>query len=189
MTNGPNIPSTLWHGYGTPGLLTSKVYDRVEHEMLHGRPRLSFANQIAAMVDIRPTAFLLTANSAVPVADSIRGYYDELGIDRPVIDYIRVPGKGWLSGLLQTHIEEKRLQYCLNEAGAQVCVVDEYVFSGGTLERARNLLKNIGVTDVTEIRGRWYSQAKRAEIDLDRVTSVHAPKMREIGQKACLAAS
>lgn len=39
----------------------------------------SFTEQMAEMAPRTPGAYLLTAYSAVPIADSIRGYYDTIG--------------------------------------------------------------------------------------------------------------
>jgi hypothetical protein len=185
MKISPDIQATLYHGCDVPGSLTSGSYEGVEHHMLHGRENFSFARQIVEAAATQPTAFLLTANSAVPVADSIRGYYDELGVAKPVIDYIYVPTPLRRSGLIRPLIEKIRLQRRLAEAADNVYVVDEFVFTGGTLARACNLLESIGIPKPREMRDKWYGQARRAEVDLDRVTSVHAAKMHEIGRKAC----
>ena len=153
--------------------------------MLYARDdRFSFVRQMVAAVNTQPSAFLLTANSAVPVADSIRGFYDELGIEVPLIDYVYAPSKSGLLGL-RSRAEELHLSHRLQDAGENVYVVDELVMTGATLARASKLLVDIGVQHVSPINGRWYNHASRSEIDLDMVTSVHASKMYEIGQKAC----
>src|SRR5687768_15335585 len=47
----------------------------------------SFARQMKDIVDgeFQPDAYFVTANSAIPVADSIRGFYAELGEDSPPV--------------------------------------------------------------------------------------------------------
>jgi hypothetical protein len=169
-----------------PRLLEPSTYEAVERNMLYGHDEeFSFVSQLAAAAKTQPSAFLLTANSAIPVADSIRGFYDELGIEAPLIDYIYAPRKSGSLGL-RRHIEKLRLSRRLQDVSENVYVVDELVMTGATLDRARKLLlDDVGVLQVSYIQGRWYNDAKRSEIDLDRATSVHAPKMYGIGQKAC----
>lgn len=168
-------------------VLGSEIYDDVEARMLTQAPseqHYSFASQMAAAVATDPTAFLLTANSAVPVADSIRGFYEELGAELPVIDYIRVPKPTLRPRLLLPTIERMRLRHNLRDASDNVYVVDEFVSRGRTIKRARQLLQSIGIEDIASIQGKWYGQAKRNELDLDRTTSIHAERMRTIGRKA-----
>jgi adenine/guanine phosphoribosyltransferase-like PRPP-binding protein len=168
-----------------PRLLEPSTYEVVERNMLHARnQKFSFVSQMATALNTQPSAFLLTANSAVPVADSIRGFYDELGVEAPLVDYILAPRKSGLFGAV-IRAEKLRLSRQLQAAGENVYVVDDFVMTGSTLARAKKLLLDIGVQQVSYSNGRWYNDAKRSEINLDGVTSVHAPKMYEIGQKAC----
>ncbi len=48
----------------------------------------SFAQQMTTALEYRPNAILFTARSAVPLADSVRGFYDEAGITLPLLSYI-----------------------------------------------------------------------------------------------------
>lgn len=167
----------------TPSVLCAEAYPDVEALMLGERPRFSFTQQMAKAVGSDPTAFLVTANSAIPIADSIRGFYEELDADLPVIDYIRVPRHSLFRNL-SDYIEKRRLKNSLGDASENVFVIDEYVLTGETLTRAHNLLSSIGIGQHTDIIGRWYGHAKRPDIDMDRLTSSHAKKMREIGRTA-----
>jgi hypothetical protein len=73
----------LVHAVGDPSslLLRREAYETIEERMLDLLPPFSFTHQMAAAVATEPTAFLLTANSAVPLADSIRGFYDALSVE------------------------------------------------------------------------------------------------------------
>jgi hypothetical protein len=151
--------------------------------MLGERPQFSFTKQMLNVHGTGPTAFLVTAKSATPIADSVRGFYEELGQDIPVLDYIRVP-RYTPFRYISNYIEKLRLRGRLADVMENVIVIDEFVYSGATLNRANQLLTDIGVENVTDIRGRWYGNAKPTEIDLDKVTSIHAAKMNFIGRQA-----
>lgn len=166
-----------------PGELSPFTYAQVEDHMLHSS--YSFPDQMARAYRNGAAAFLVTANSAVPLADSIRGFYSELDAELPVINYID-PRKTYKSiGQLHRYIEKLRLESLLPDPSETIYVVDEYVLTGATINRARALLAEIGYQDVDSVKGRWYHSARRSDLDLDRVTSVHAPAMHAIGAKAC----
>jgi hypothetical protein len=159
----------------------------------------SFARQMAELVigDLAPEAYLVTANSAIPVADSIRGFFEELGQTSPPIYPINAnsedswsyyfPGEGHDTSRVYAN-EVKRLN-CLLEGFDNVCVVDQYVFSGRTISFAAQMMRSAGVEgNIGGIRGLWYNGISYQDIDHhnlcagDPYVSAH---MKAIGRKAC----
>ncbi|HSW85060.1 MAG TPA: hypothetical protein VLF79_00400 [Candidatus Saccharimonadales bacterium] len=165
-----------------PGFLESESYAAVEANMLN-RSQYSFTEQMARAVLSEPLAFFVTVNSAIPVADSIRGFYEEIDVEPPIIDSIKVPRSAFFSNISK-YIEKKRMSRVLPETIGRIYVVDECVSRGATLNRAEDLLSEIGNYKVGKIRGKWYVHARRKDIDVDRVTSIHASKMQAIGRQA-----
>jgi hypothetical protein len=161
----------------------------------------SFSTQMAVMhsdsesvdptLSTKPNAYLVTAYSGVPVADSIRGFYDELGEEAPFISHIHARRKlkrDFENGVLsETFFDEASRLESLLDGAEHVCVVDQFVQTGQTLRYAEEVLKYAGITNVSAIRGRWYDDASRrwGKIDLDKTTSKHAGRMHEIGIKSC----
>ncbi len=177
---------------------------------LDGYVTTAFAAQMAQVyhnpetIDTRlekpPDAFLLTARSAVPVADAVRGYYAELGLQAPYIGYIRAnrllaavhggrPGPSTCSyDDAKKVFNDEALRLRPKLAGmSHVCVIDQYVASGGTLQYAGEILEAADIANVTAIRGLWYAQAydKGDELDFKRPTSRHARLMHTVGVMSC----
>jgi hypothetical protein len=169
----------------TPPRLDEQHYKEVQHLMLSD-DHYSFATQIKdTFTKHGPEAYLVTAYSAIPIADSIRGFYEELGIDQPLVDYVLAP-KG-LSRFVIARAERLRLKNLLKEITGKVCVVDEYTVTGQTVARSRKSLIGAGIseTDVVSIKGKWYHSALRHDLQVDQVTSVHRDYMNSIGRDAC----
>ena len=151
-------------------------------------------NALVATAEI-PDVFVLTAISAVPVADAIRGYFEANGTDVPVITHVQANQANahdyhrlnWCESKNQKRVikrfvnaEVKRLKPVVD--GANVCTIDQFVSTQNTIKYAAELLKQAGVKQGTAIRGKWYDQADRAEVDLDTMTSVHHLFMHKLGR-------
>lgn len=134
-----------------------------------------------------PDVYFLTANSAIPLADAIRGYYDELGKPTPELYAIMAnfsTSTAYEAGSRdQFDREVKRLRHIASGV-IHACVVEQYVLSGGTARYAQKLLEAAGVSYVSTIMGRWYEQANQSEVDLQTVSSNHAMFMHSIGSAA-----
>lgn len=92
----------------------------------------SFANQLHKQYQEGQQAFVVTANSAIPIADSVRGFYEEAGVYCPLINFVRVNNRtrramGGYRELVE--IEAARLCPDLTDI-KQACVVDQFVLSG-----------------------------------------------------------
>lgn len=119
--------------------------------------------------------FLVTANSAIPVADTIRGVHEALSAECPPIDYIRT------DHYINLRMQEAERLRGLYKAIGRVVIVDQYVASGRTIRRAQEIAETAQLGQVTLQQGRWYNQAQLDEIDINGVTSMHAPFMYETG--------
>lgn len=179
--------------------------NRLDRPPFPGEYDFSFSRQMHAVCDLddpqlasqfatSPDLFLVTAASAVPVADAIRGFYEATGASHPVIDYIAANQEmaaAFREGYIRFNPWQKAFQTEVTrliprvESSQHVCVVDEFVAEGTTVQYAHQILKTAGIEVASTIRGKWYGQANRSEIDLERLTSIHAPYMRKIGLQAC----
>lgn len=206
-----------------PSLLTVSEYGAVARNMLVRKPELpsaaiavgmgdepselrpqtydtSFERQmddlhtVGFVVQSLPKMYAVTRNSAVPVADAIRGYYEQLQQDCPPIigiDANSIDGFRFFHGEKQRHLTAKQrehiAQLALNgTANAHVCIVDQFVASGRTIAVGAEMLYSSGAGQVSAIRGKWYTEALKPPNRADRftLTSKHAPFMRDIGKLA-----
>ena len=180
----------------TPKKLEPASYDDVFHLMVHGPPRefndgtpsipLSFKDNMALMRAIDPNIFLFTANSGIPVADSVRGYYEELGEPVPELGIIKAdsfvspkPNSTLYNRVFDSEV--KRLGPQLS--GARVAVIDQDIHTGFTISMAKAISRAAGAIDVTSPEGaNWYDNADPKEIYHDGVSSAHSKHMKKIGQ-------
>lgn len=184
-----------------PAFLDTKNYTEIHDLMVPRQKPLagSFSAAMAHLTAINPDLFLFTHQSAVPVADSVRAYYEELGYETPEIGVINTKEEnrdheyfmGADRALHRRSVpseevlerEYKRLKDLTD--GKRVAVIDQFVVEKGTLLRAQAIAKHSGATEVrTSFRARWYLQASETEVNITEVTSVHAPFMRKVGHAA-----
>lgn len=130
-------------------------------------------------------AFFFTVQSAVPVADTLRGYYQALDVPAPPLEPVYANSR---DGILHfndnsycNESEEARLRKVVNGAN-HVAVVDQYVSSGCTLLYAAQLLLKAGAKRVTAIAGDWYDETMRGDVDVASMTSYHSDFMRQVGR-------
>lgn len=147
-----------------------------------------------------PQAYLMTAYSAIPIADAIRGFHEEEGAETPVLSYVRANRENAMYYLLSKRYIDPRLYSEASKAQAaasyrdevkrlkelvsgaeHVCVVDQNVRYGATLAYAYHMLATAGVQTISAIRGIWYHDADPKEVSLRWMTSSHKPFMHEIG--------
>lgn len=169
----------------TPPFLEEQYYQEVRDLMLSDS-HYSFSAQIQDTYSkYEPEAYLVTAYSAIPVADAIRGFYRELGVDQPLIDYVRPP-KG-LGHFIVAKTENLRLKSLLIDITGKICVVDEYVNTGRALAQSRATIAGTGIPkeDIVSIKGRWYHNARRRDLQVDQTTSSHRNFMSRVGRDAC----
>jgi hypothetical protein len=206
-----------------PSLLTASEYDAVARNMLVGNPDLPSAaieigigdraaelrpwtydtsfvrqmNELQTVGYVTPTLpdiYAVTRNSAVPVADSIRGYYEHLEqICPPIIgiDANSVDGYRFFHGEKQRLLTERQRVHVAQLAiagtlGAHVCIVDQFVATGRTIAVGAELLYASGASQVSAIRGKWYTDILKPVTHADQLglTSSHAPFMHDVGRLA-----
>jgi len=152
-----------------------------------GLQNVSFAEYMKRFHQMKPEVFALTANSAVPVADAIRGWYDEIGEEQPELTYVRANRDLTQENLSleEQNVVEQDIKRLEREyADARAVIIDQFVCSAKTLNLATCMLGRAGlmVMDGTH-EARWYNHAF-GDIDLTNMTSEHAPFMRWIGREA-----
>lgn len=134
-----------------------------------------------------PDAYALTAKSAIPVADAIRGYHDELGLSEPILTAVNA-NSATARSLDTKQADAIFMEACRIEAvvrGNTIALIDQFVGLGKTLELGRSMLRCAGARGIrSDENVRWYDQAEPADIDCVNLTSEHADFMHEIGEKA-----
>lgn len=175
--------------------LKPEEYPGVKHWMLNpGYNSRSFTERMAEMIPRQPDAYILTAYSAVPIADSIRGYYDTIGQPVPELHYVHANtanSRDKLQRKAAVAEEIVRLQPLFSSVES-VCVVNQYRCTGGSVQMAATIARKIGVSTIHVMEGQWYHDADNEDVDLKHMTSTHAELMYEIGAcagKAALLAS
>ncbi|USN96105.1 MAG: hypothetical protein H6797_03440 [Candidatus Nomurabacteria bacterium] len=184
-----------------PERLSSDTYPDVRMSMLHGGAEPadravgseSFTHYLHQFLALQPDAMFFTANSAVPIADSIRGAYSELGQRPPELFAIRANSDLSLSFDERASMFSASKRTVKNEIkevskvakGMRAVVFDQYVETGGTLSLANYMLEKAGVINVGDTPlARWYQETTMFDVDLKLVTSRHAEFMRDIGREA-----
>lgn len=182
---------------GVPWTLERGTYDRVYDLMVDQTPRwtarakftdASFgAVMRSVLAQGKPEAFLFPFKSAIPVADSVRGYYEALGWAIPDMSYVITrdhstvyveDGTGY-DDIRARDVEQLRPYV----EGRRVAIIEQYVRMGRTLKLASTLATEAGaVATETPLLARWYNNAAREDVDVDNLTSVHAAQMRHIGR-------
>jgi len=178
-----------------PTTLNANNYSHIETSMLGlsyrlppHRVRATYTHQQKDIFKIlEPTTYLFTANSAVPLADTIRGFYEGLGQPEPQIGYIRANRQASQGS------DEIRIRRVREEAerlgpwmlrGARVCIVEQYANSGATVRLAEEIVCTAGINHLASIQGDWYEDALPADIDLESVSSSHREFLTAVGHSA-----
>lgn len=168
--------------------LDSLEYHLVEQRLLEEPtwgPHESFRTTIERVRPSKPGAYLLTACSAVPLADTIRGYYDALGEATPQLHYIHAnTTTSRDSGLRERTISSEVSRLRSIRGMASVCVIDQWRATGKSLDMGRDIAKRLEINGIHLISGLWYQNADAVDVDLQQMTSIHKELMYFIGQRA-----
>jgi hypothetical protein len=175
---------------------------KLDRSFLRQIAQVSLAPQtVAANLDTPPDVYALTAFSAIPIADAVRGFYARIGMPCPAFvpvaahnrssrDYFATASDGPYRKA--RHTENASFLRPYVEGAKHVAVIDQYVGTGNTITYAAHLLLAAGAESVTAIRGNWYEQITEtldSGIDVRRMTSRHAGFMLSIGHVAADIAS
>jgi hypothetical protein len=128
-----------------------------------------------------------TAMSAVPIADTIRGLFEGLGMPTPTLFAVlcnKNTAMKWKRAPGVRTSEVDRLAKDLHRI-ASATVIDQYVSMGATLHHASTMLQDAGIPTVHTLPGRWYHNAMpaRTEINLDTLTSKYSDTFKRFGHK------
>lgn len=179
-------------------MLDGDVLDMPSGEVVGGSGL--FPHYMRLFEHLQPDAVFLTARSAIPVADSIRGYCDGRGINTPPL--YRIEANMDLSHAVftdneyysdshdeQVQREIKRIRP-LSEHIKTAMVVDQYIHMGYTLRLARRILRQAGIAPViSTMDARWYEQAHLSWAHVSGMTSDMSEAMYQIGQHAASCSS
>lgn len=151
--------------------------------------RQSFVDQIAHITsDGDPDYYLFTANSAIPIADAVRAFYDGMQRDCPPLAHININKRilekrlGSRERLIDQ--EAERLRPFLEGAG-RVSIVEQFVYTGNGLLAASRAARLAGAATCDNFdKSNWYVDADPRQIDLQNLTSTHRDFMRHIGAVA-----
>lgn len=148
---------------------------------------LPFTTYMKDFLASDPDVYLFTANSAIPVADSVRGVYDEIGGTmpemRPIFANSRLSASPNRLDVQFIEYEVERLKSELS--GSRTVVIDQYTDSGRTIRLAEAMLFRAGVMNVGSTHlTKWYEEADVGDLKCDGMTSGHATLMRSIGRTA-----
>lgn len=160
----------------------------------------SFTGVMAYLRQFNPDVFLFTHKSAIPIADSVRGYYEELGLAIPELGVVNTKEKDRTRELDFTnpHFIKRRWDNISPEViqrelkalrpvvdGKKVAVIDQLTATRGTLKRANVLVGKAGASAVIlPYEANWYDEALDDDVNVTELTSVHAEHMRKIGHTA-----
>lgn len=179
--------------------LTPENYPAIEKSLLeHGMFGYSYDWSFAesvddVLIDGIPDQWLCTANSAIPLADTIRGHFAARKLPRPSIGYIR-------SDRTASHLhytEAPRIQRIAGERhrlgqtitpDMKVVIVEEFYNTGRTTDLAREILTLLGIPpqNIKEASGAWYSDTNSEDMMLAETTSVHSDFMYSVGVRGAL---
>lgn len=140
-----------------------------------------------------PDAYAVTLRSAVPVADTLRGFFEAgerecpplLGLEtnKAASTNFYRDAKS-LTAAQDAHVAELTARF----GGADhICIVEQFVSTGQTLGFGAHMLGLAGVKRVSAIRGSWYHETQNHTVDVDGLTSYHGDQqafMRGVGRLA-----
>ncbi|MCL1877091.1 hypothetical protein FWF74_03605 [Candidatus Saccharibacteria bacterium] len=126
-------------------------------------------------------AVLLNAMSAIALADAFRGFHDEIGETHPML----LPAfiNSW-NCKKKADMDQETARLTPFLAGKNSVVVDEYFHDGNTTAAAIDVATAAGSKVLTFSVFELYEESSKDDIDLDGMTTKHAPFMHEMGRIA-----
>jgi hypothetical protein len=195
-----------------PHFLEASAYESIRYLMVDQAPLLyddrtierSFAGNMAKIILSRPDIFLLTHKSAIPLADSVRGYYQTLGYEIPEFGVVNTKdeegankeypvGTSAWSQRARAYDDGRRQIVIAREAailgprieGRRVAILDQFISDRVTVHTAISIgLSARAIRVVAPSSAAWFHDARQQDIDFDGLSSVHAPFMNEVGAAA-----
>ena len=180
----------------TPNL-SKEDYGKIERLMVRGYhpdslPTLAFGDIVQTLRGLygADMTWGVTVRSAVPLADALRGFYEEAYGEAPRIIPINADmEKAWSPKEVRQQLvqdEASRLAdtYAIGR-GTTVAVLDQFQGNGRTAQLATEMVAGTGATAARNYpdKVRWYNNVI-GSIDVGRVTSTHAEFMTHVGRRA-----
>lgn len=155
--------------------------DRLYRVNQHGHRRFNFSllpqleiimgELDSADISSGRVGYFMTANSAIPLAHTVRGLHDQLGLPELYIDTIDVfarhrRARNPLSQYVSIRSEIKRIGYQVKQNSLEAAViVDQFTSSGDTLRLGVEMLGAAGVDrgHIYPVAGLLYPQLHRTE--------------------------
>lgn len=175
-------------------VLDSRNYKKIAQNILSDSDTVSGSSFGELMLALRGTnpvdVYALTAVSAIPLADTIRGYHDALNLPKPHIVPVNANSQiASNSEVVQADaifMEGVRLGEQVRRKSA--AIIDQWVGSGRTVNLGRAMLRCAGARGIRSHEDvRWYDQARPEEVDPQNMTSLHADFLHDLGLRAAQA--
>lgn len=160
----------------------------------------SLSGVMAYLLEQRPPDVILFPHkSAIPVVDSVRAYYEELGIPVPELAVVNTKearrldeyedrgpfGIQRATSVSDTILEREVPGLAPLVEGRNVAIIDQYIESMATILRAEHIARSAGARFINRpFHANWYHEARTEDIDFDNLSSVHADHMKAIGHAA-----
>ena len=133
-----------------------------------------------------PDVIAVTLNTAVPVADAVRGMYEEAGVSTPPIIGIRANREKAFIHKIAPDAPEVKIEYeriaRLTKGSKTSVIIDEFIDNGDTSRYAQTLMLRAGFETCSIVAGKWYQYISSSELDVPNLTSSYAKFMNEIGR-------
>lgn len=167
----------------TSGTLLLPNDERLENTSF--RDYMQLADEV-----VNPDVMLFTAQSAIAIADAVRGWHQTLDTEPPELSYI-IANSSLSYGQInrpevERHVAEEAVRLRKRYLGAKALIVDQYVYTGRTLRLAIETARQaeIEVVGATE-HARWYEELiDTRAADLENMTTTHKGFMGHIGRQA-----
>lgn len=169
----------------------------------------SFAGNMAKILATRPEVFLFTHKSAVPLADSVRAYYDALGLETPELGIVNTKDEEGASEEYEEgtwYWDQRARNYRHDPArreavagrevpklvglvqGRRVAIIDQFISDGVTMLNARDITTAAGAASIVRPDyAKWFNDAREEDIDFEAMSSVHREFMQAVGRAAAQA--
>jgi len=135
---------------------------------------------------VQVDAIFLTYKSAIPLADAVRGAFQAAGSNTPTLSYINsnhISRQRYNQNPQSKEEEIERLSAFCGSTHRTV-VIDQYYYTGDSLNYSVRLLREAGFTHVGEVSGRWYTDLGPVKVSLNDMNSEFSDEFNAIGKAA-----
>lgn len=170
------------------------------------RVQRSFGGNMAKMLLSHPDVFLFTHKSAIPLADSVRGYYEEIGVKVPEFGVVNTKDEdgaseeytrgtwNWEQSARHYDFDSVRRDVVVVREvrkltdllqGRSVAIIDQMISEGVTIRTAMDIADEAGAVIVSRPEdAKWYNDAREKDIDFQALSSTHKEFLTRVGRSA-----